>query len=132
MYQVAPGIIVNRIATEALAAHRLVIFSTDDTAVEYPAAQFDAAYGVTMHEAALGEQVDVCILGPCLVKVDGNATNIVAMDKLTTHDAAGIAQKIGSTANTVYPYVGYALGAATADGALISVFVNPATHSTAT
>jgi hypothetical protein len=134
MYTVAPIATVSRIATEALIAYRIVIYTaSDDTAVEYPAAEYDGLLaGITLHDAALGEQVEVCTLGPCLLKVDGNAANIVARDWIVNHTADGYGRKVGSTANTVYPYVGYALGAATADGAIIPVFVLPGQLSTAT
>jgi hypothetical protein len=133
MYGVAPIHQINREASEALAAYRLVIFSTDDSKVEYPAAEFDACIGVTAHAAASGERVDVIVLGPARLRVDGNVANIAAGDLVVNHTADGLGRKVASTANTVYRPIGISLGAATVDGQDITVFVMPGlTHSTAT
>jgi acyl CoA:acetate/3-ketoacid CoA transferase beta subunit len=134
MYTVSPVHSINREAAEALAAYRLVIFNaSDDSKVEYPAAEFDACIGITAHAAASGERIDVIMLGPARLKVDGNVANILAGDLIVNHTDAGYGRKVAATANTVYRPIGIALGAATADGADITVFVMPGlTHSTAT
>lgn len=134
MYSVAPLHFISREAAEALEPYRLVIFNaSDDSKVEYPAAEFDPCIGITMTGAASGERVDVCMLGPCRLKVDGNVANILAGDLIVNHTDAGYGRKVAATANTVYRPIGIALGAATADGADITVFVMPGlSYSTAT
>lgn len=120
-----PERIIGRRATEVLAAYRVVIFSTDTAYVEYPAAQFDFALGVTRTAAAtIGDMVDVVLGGVCLVTVDGAAANIVAGDSLTTHDATGILQKHAGGAAARRPCIGIALASSTADGDVIPMLIS--------
>jgi hypothetical protein len=110
------------IAHTAVEAHRLVTLRTaDPRRVEYPAAQFDFAVGVTLHAAAAGETVEVAFGGFALLKVDGNASNIAVGDSITTHDATGFGQKVAGGAAARRPCVGFAMSASTADDDLISV-----------
>jgi hypothetical protein len=64
-------------------------------------------------------------LGPCKVKVDGNAANIAIGDALMAH-ATGLAQKADAGRTTVIAGSGIfavAWGAATADGDIIPAFI---------
>lgn len=112
------------IATEALEAHRLVIITaTDDAKVEYPAAQFDACFGITLHAAALGGEVAVATAGIALLKVDGQTPNITPDMSITCHGATGLGQGVVGGAAANREAIGKYLGAATitADGDLIPV-----------
>lgn len=113
---------VTKTATVALAAYRTVILSTDTEAVEYPGAQYAWVFGVTMHAAAIGQPVEVAIMGVVPVQVDGNAANLVAGDGLTAHNGTdGYAQKAaGAASRAVF---GQALAASTADGDVIPVLL---------
>ena len=122
-----PCVIQTFLAAEVLAAHRLVIFSATDGNVEYPAGAGDTQHaGVTMHEAtAIGQMVDVCMLGPCILTVDGNASNIAVGDFLESHNATGYGSKVTLTdGTTAHEIVARAMQASTADDEEISVFVN--------
>lgn len=113
------------IAAEALEAHRLVILSSDATNVEYPAAQFDAVYGITLHAAASGGEVAVAIGGVALLKVDGNAANIGKLDSICAHNDAGLGQAVAGGAAARRPCIGVAYAASTADGDIIPVRISP-------
>lgn len=115
------------IATEALAAHRLVLISSNADACEYPAAQFDGCFGITLHAAALGEMVDVAFSGIALLQVDGNAANIVAHDSIVAHNDTGYGQKAAGGAAGLRKCIGVALSASTADGDVIPVQLCPHT-----
>lgn len=114
------------IATVALEANRLVIMSSSNSGVEYPAAQFSTAIiGVTLTAAAAGEMVDVCMAGICPLKVDGNAANIAVRDSIVAHDNTGFGQKAAGGAAGNRVCIAIALEASTADGDVIPVQVAP-------
>lgn len=76
---------VTKTASVALAAYRFVILSTDREACEYPAAQYAAAYGITMHAAALGQAIEVAVLGIVPLQCD-NTSAISIYDGLCPYD----------------------------------------------
>lgn len=122
-------IVKSFVATEALAAHRVVIISTDTDACEYPASQYDAVIGVTLHAAAAGAMVDVCLAGICLVQVDGAAaaiTKLVSM--LVTHNDTGYGQAAAGGAAGLRRTFGVALETSAADGDIISALITPGTN----
>lgn len=125
--RINPLLIQTFTAGEALAAHRIVIWhaSTADTVI-YPAAAPDTQMvGVTMHGAASGEDVGVCVLGPCLVTVDGNAAAITAGDWIEVHNTAGYGGKRALSDGANYrELLGRALEGSSADNDEIAVFVN--------
>lgn len=125
MYTKAPLLTINRTAGEALVAGRIVICNASDSSkVEYPAAEYDGQLiGITTHDAALGEPIDVCVAGVVPLKVDGNVANIAPGDFIANHTADGIGRKAPGSAGTKTPVIGKALGAATADGAEIPVLI---------
>lgn len=129
----APSFQKTFVAAEALAAHRLVIQSSTDGQVEYPAGADDTqVLGVTMHAAAAGADVDVIIFGPALLTVDGNASAISVGDWLVSHSADGYgAKRALSDGTTFREFIGRALEASTADGDEISIFFNPFVSATA-
>lgn len=111
-------------AGAALEAYRLVrIDSSAPTDVIYPAAQFGAAFGITLHAAASGEDVDVAVGGFALLKVDGTSA-IAIDDAICAHDNTGLGQIVAGGAAARRPCIGFALSASTADGDLISVQIN--------
>jgi len=114
-------------AAEALLAYRLVIFSSTAGQVEYPAGAADTQHaGVTLAGAASGADVEVCLFGPCLCTVDGNAAAIAVGDWLESHDAAGMAGiRAATDGTTAREIIGRALEASTADGDEISIFFSP-------
>lgn len=113
-------------AKVAIEAYRLVIIDTDAEQADYPAAQFSTAIvGITMHSAAAGEMVDVCMSGICQLKVDGNAANIAVRDSIVAHDNTGLGQKAAGGAAGNRVCIGVALAASTADGDIIPVQVAP-------
>lgn len=115
------------IAAEALEAYRLVLIPTDTETCEYPAAQFDGCFGITLHSAAAGAMVDVAFSGIALLQVDGNAANIVAHDSIVAHNATGYGQKAAGGAAGLRKCVGTALAASTADDDVIPVLLSPHT-----
>lgn len=121
-YMVSHDRVETFIANEDLAENRIVIISTsDDTKVEYPAANADGKLlGITITAASSGQQVDVCTAGVALLKVDAT-TDIAVNDWIINSDAVGQGEKIGSTAATRYPVIGLARKAATSDGEIIPV-----------
>jgi hypothetical protein len=110
---------ISRKATEALAAHRLVIQTAAlPGECEYPAAQYDAGIiGVTMHAAAAGEDVKIGKIGIFLVQVDGAAAGIALGDPLGVHNDTGYAQDVQGAASR--PYVATAMAISSADGDVI-------------
>ena len=123
-YHLDPLYVVNKIASEALAAYRIVIISTDQTTCEYPAGSTDTQLmGITLHSAASGENVDICVFGPCLLEVNGNSTNIGWGDPVGAPTDAGIGAHLAATADLTSEYIGRAWGSSTADGDVIPVFV---------
>lgn len=113
------------IAHEALEAYRLVTLrSADTTRVEYPAAQFDFAVGITLHSAEAGKPVEVALGGYALLKVDGAASNIAVGDSICVHNDEGLGQEVAGGAAARRPCIGVALAASTADGDVISVLIN--------
>jgi hypothetical protein len=105
-------------ATEALAAHRLVIFTSGTTdAVEYPAAQYDYCFGVTLHAAAAGASVEVGVIGVFPVQVDGNAVAVVFGDSIGAHNDTGYGQDVVGAASR--PFCAVALAGSTTDGDVI-------------
>lgn len=117
------------VATEALAAHRVVIVSTDTDACEYPASQYDPVIGVTLHAAAAGAMVDVCLAGICPVQVDGAAATITALTTmLVTHNDAGYGQAAAGGAAGLRRTFGMALETSSTDGDVISALITPGTN----
>jgi hypothetical protein len=117
------------VAAEALAAYRLVIVSTDTDQCEYPASQYDPCIGVTLHAAASGAMVDVCIFGLCLVQVDGAAATITALTTmLLAHNDAGYAQAAAGGAAGLRRTIGMALATSSTDGDIIPMLVTPGTN----
>ena len=116
-------------AGEALDAHRVVIVSTDTQTCEYPAAQYDPVIGVTMHAAASGKPVDVCLFGICKVQVDGAAATITALTTmLVTHGDTGYGQAAAGGAAGLRRTFGMALEGSTTDGDIISALITPGTN----
>ena len=108
-----------KLATEALAAYRLIILSTDREFCEYPNAQYDpAVYGVTLHAVAIGKPVEIGIIGVFPVQVDGNAAAIVAGDPIGVHNDTGYGQDVQGAASR--PYCASAETGTTVDGDIIS------------
>lgn len=94
---------LTKIATEDLAAYRLVILSTDREACEYPAAQYDTGIiGVTLHAAALGKPVEIGVIGIFPVQVDGAAVAIAIGDAIGVHDGLGYGQDVVGAASRAY------------------------------
>lgn len=125
-YQVNPKGIITRKAHEALTKGLLVMYHDSDGLIVKKATGINVAcLGVTLTDAASGADVDVATEGFVEMLCDGAATNIVAGDRLISHSSAGDAQKIGSTAATVYHVAARAEGAATADGTLVPVQLTP-------
>jgi len=121
-----PVLIETYTATAATVAHVIVIWhATAADNVIVPAAAPDLQIvGVTMHAAVAGGDIDVCVLGPCILKVDGNASAIAAGDAIEVHSTAGLGGKLAlSDGTTLKEIVGVAYEAASADNAEISVFV---------
>lgn len=117
------------VATEALAAHRTVIISTDTDACEYPAAQYDPVIGVTMHAAAAGQMVDVCLQGIALVQVDGAAAAITGLTTmLVNHNDTGYGQAAAGGAAGLRRTFGMALQSSSTDGDIIPVLITPGTN----
>lgn len=113
-------------AGEALAAHLAVIWhATAADTVSLPAGAADTQVcGVTLAAAAAGEDVEVCMFGPCILRVDGNAAAIIAGDAIEVHDAVGYGAKRTLTdGTTLRELIGQAMEASSADGDEISVFV---------
>lgn len=132
--RINPLLIQTFTAGEALDAHRIVIWhATDANKVSYPAGAADTQIvGVTMHDAASGADVDVCVLGTCLVTVDGNAANIAAGDWLEVHSTTGYAGKRALSDGTTYrELLGQAYEASTADNDEIVVFISKCAVPTA-
>jgi acyl CoA:acetate/3-ketoacid CoA transferase beta subunit len=124
--RINPILLQTYTAGTALAAHRIVIWhATDADVVIYPAAAPDTQMvGVTMEAAASGADVEVCVLGPCLVTVDGNAANIAAGDAIEVHSTSGYGGKRALSDGTTYREIlGMAMEASTADNDEIVVFV---------
>lgn len=119
-----PTLVDTVTAGEALTAYRCVKLDTDGTAILTTSIN-DTVYGVTLEAAASGARVSIAIEGIVAVTVDGNATNITYGDQMISHSSAGDAQKIGSTAATVYKTFARSLGVATADGARIRCHLTP-------
>jgi predicted RecA/RadA family phage recombinase len=115
------------IAAEALEPYRLVLISTNNEQCEYPAAQFDGCFGVTLHAAAAGEMVDVAFDGIALLQVDGAAANIVAFDSIVAHNDVGLGQKAAGGAAGLRKCIAVALSASTADNDVIPVRLSPHT-----
>lgn len=116
------------IASEDLAAYRLVmITAANNEGCEYPAAQFDACFGVTLHGADSGKPIDIGYSGIVLLQVDGNAANIVVGDSIVAHNDTGYGQKAAGGAAGLRKCVGVALAASTADGDVIPVLLSPHT-----
>lgn len=114
----------SKLATEALAAFRCVILSTDTEYVEYPAAQYDGAiYGVTLHAVAIGKPVEIGLIGVFPVQVDGNAAAIIAGDPIGVHNDTGYGQDVTGAASR--PYFGTAVTGTSTDGDIISVRMPP-------
>lgn len=114
------------LAGAAIAAHRIVIWhaSTADTVIPPASAPDTQMVGVSMAAAASGAVVDVCVLGPCLLTVDGNAANIAAGDLIEVHSTSGYGGKRAASDGTTYREIlGIALEASTADDDEIAVFV---------
>lgn len=110
---------VTKTASVALAAYRFVILSTDAEAVEYPGAQYAWAYGITMHAAAAGKDVEVAVMGIVPLQVDGTI-NIAIGDGLTAFDGTtGYGMKASGAASRAV--TAQALAAATTDGDVIPV-----------
>ena len=78
--------------------------------------------GVALESASDGDQVRVVTRGVTSVTVNAATVNVAVGDQLATTTTAGRAQKATAAPGNV---VGYALEAATTDGASISVFVEP-------
>jgi len=111
------------VAAEALIENRMVIWDpTDAESVRYPEGDGDTQIvGVTITAAASGEYVDVCMFGCALLKVDGNAANLLPGDPIKALSTLGLGVKATAAANVV----GYTNEASTAANDEISVFVNP-------
>jgi len=108
------------VATEAMAAYRCVVISTDTDACEYNAAQYDPIFGVTMHDVAINAMVDVAYSGISLVQVDGAAATITALTTmLLAHDAVGYAQAAAGGAAGLRRVFGMALAGSSTDGDII-------------
>lgn len=112
---------VSKTATVALAAYRFVILSADIEACEYPAAQYAAAYGITMHAAAIGQAIEVAIYGQVPLQVD-NTSAISLYDLLCPYDGTtGKGMKAAGAASR--PVRAYAVSAPTATGDIIDVIL---------
>lgn len=120
-------------AEEALDAHVLVIQGATDGGVQLPGAAPDTqVIGVTIAAAASGEDVDVCMFGPCLLRVDGNAANIAVGDWLEVHATTGYGGKRALSDGTTFrELVGWALEASTADADEIAIFFTKVPTATA-
>jgi len=117
------------VAAEALAAYRVVIVSSDTDQCEYPAAQYDPVFGVTMHAAASGAVVDVAFYGICLVQVDGAAAAITSLTTLLlTHNDTGYAQAAAGGAAGLRRVFGMALQSSSTDGDVIPVLLGQGTN----
>lgn len=125
---IEPMLVKTFLAGAALSAHRIVIWhaSTAETVIAPAAAPDTQMVGVTLAAAASGADVEVCMFGPCLLTVDGNAANIAAGDLIEVHSTGGYGGKRATTDGTTYREIlGFALEASTADNDEIAVFVNP-------
>lgn len=120
----ADGDTVTLTAKVDLEAHRLVrLDATDTNLADYPSGQFGEVFGITLHAASAGNPVAVARGGFALLKVDGNASNVVAGDSICAHDNTGVGQKVAGGAAGSRKCIGFACAASTADGDLISVEV---------
>ncbi|MGE0400834.1 MAG: capsid cement protein [Kofleriaceae bacterium] len=129
-----PTHILNKLAAEALAAHRLVIIDPSDADyVRYPEADYDTQlFGITAEAADSGDQVDIIIGGIAMLQVDGNVANIAWGDWIAAHDVIGYGRKVALSDGTTYrEVIGKAFQAATADGAIIPVHIAPNVFQTA-
>jgi hypothetical protein len=119
------------LAGEALLENRMVIIGSTDETVIYPTGDADTQLiGITLTAAASGAYVDVCMLGPCILKVDGNTANIVVGDPIMSLSTAGLGRKATATADVTTEIIGRALQASTAANDEISVFVNVGWYAT--
>lgn len=128
---VSPIHIETFVAGEALEAGRMVITGTTNDAVIYPTGDADTQLmGVTLTAAASGEYVDICMLGPCSLKVLANSPNIVVGDPIMAKSTAGKGAKATTTADVTSEIIGWAMEASTADDDEIAVFVNKQWYAT--
>lgn len=127
-----PVLIKSFVAAEALLEKRMVIIDpTDDDSVRYPEADADTQLiGITLTAAASGAYVDVCMLGPCILSVDGNTANISIGDPIMALSTVGQGRKATTTADVTTNIIGWALEASTVADEEISVFVNVGWYAT--
>ena len=117
------------LATEAMAAYRVVIISTDTDFCEYPAAQYDPVFGITLHDVAINKPVDVMFSGIGLVQVDGAAATITRLTTmLLTHNDTGYAQAAAGGAAGLRRVFGMALETSATDGDIIPVLMSQGTN----
>lgn len=106
---------VSKTASVALAAYRFVILSTDAEAVEYPAAQYAACFGITMHAAAAGQAVEVAVAGIVPLQCDNTAA-ISRYDGLCPYDGTtGKGMKAAGAASRAIRAIALEAPAATGD-----------------
>jgi uncharacterized protein DUF2190 len=95
------------IAEAAVTKHRIVKFGATDENVLHAVNATDLAFGVTLHDAAIGERVEVQILGLAEVEAGGN----LARGEFIQAGAAGVAVQMAAAA-TVKVAAGRAMVAA--------------------
>jgi hypothetical protein len=115
------GVVHRFDAEEAITTGQAVVWGTAEDEVALPAAANDTPVGIALNDAAAGEEVDVCLFGPC---------DAIAGGAITRGAVVGIGGATGrvvavtpgvTTADT--HIVGTALEEVGADGDSVSIFV---------
>lgn len=110
-------------AEAAITAGQCVINGTSDGQCKLPTADGQLVIGVALNDAAIGETVDVCVLGPCLATSNGAVTIGTLVEAKST---TGKVDDFTVAATTVKYVVGRALSAsAGGTSEMCSIFVNP-------
>ena len=107
-------------AGAAITAYTIAKYGGDDDTLVPGVASGDSLIGVFQHNADIGKEVRVMLLGISRVKAGGN----IALGDLLTSDANGLAVAIGAVAGTNYNSIGRALASGAAND-IIPVLLPP-------
>lgn len=117
---VQPVIVLSFTAEAAITKNRCVKFGTTDKECDV-AGLNEEVMGVALNSAAIGEQVDVCVFGFCLVEASAAIAQGLHVAAAAAGKIAGIT--LGNTTADAR-VLGRLWDAAAADGEFRSVFVN--------
>jgi hypothetical protein len=121
IHKPADGVVHRFDAQVAIAKGQAVIWGTAEDDVTLPAAANDTPVGIALNDAAIGEEVDVCMFGPC----DGIAGGAITRGAVLGIGGANgrvVAVTPGVTTADTH-IIGTALETVGADGNSVSLFV---------